>query len=101
MLRAMPSRTCPGCQGRMQPFQAGRVELDRCTFCKGLWFDGQELQRVLAKPAAPEISPGKTSRRCAKCHITLQPAELGGLRIEVCTTCHGLFLDEGELRALN
>lgn len=31
----------------------------------------------------------------------MTPAVLGGLRVEVCTKCHGIFLDEGELIALN
>jgi uncharacterized protein len=98
---AHPARECPGCQAKMKAFPAGKVELDRCTFCRGLWFDGGELEAVLGKPVAPEFEAGQTSRRCAGCRVVLVPAVLGGLRIEVCRQCRGVFLDEGELKALN
>jgi Zn-finger nucleic acid-binding protein len=86
----------------MKPFQAGKVELDRCTFCRGLWFDGGELETVLGKKLAPTFSAGmQTSRKCATCSKPMVPAELGGLRIEVCRIDRGFFLDENELVALN
>ena len=86
----------------MRPFQAGRVELDRCPFCRGLWFDGGELEQVLGKKIAPAVTKGmKTSRNCPACKVAMDPAELGGLRVEVCGGCQGIFLDEGELVALN
>ena len=43
----------------------------------------------------------KTSRNCPACKVAMDPAELGGLRVEVCGGCQGIFLDEGELVALN
>jgi Zn-finger nucleic acid-binding protein len=86
----------------MRPFPAGRVELDRCSFCRGLWFDGGELEQVLGKKVSPQPAPGlQTNRHCPPCKTPMAPAELGGLRVEVCGTCHGIFLDEGELVALN
>lgn len=86
----------------MKPFQAGRVELDRCTFCRGLWFDGGELETVLGKKLAPTFTAGmQTSRKCAACAKQMVPAELGSLRIEVCRIDRGIFLDEHELLALN
>ncbi len=86
----------------MKPFAVGKVELDRCTFCRGLWFDGGELEGVLGKKIAPTFSAGmSTSRKCAACNKPLVPAELGGLRIEVCRIDRGIFLDENELTALN
>jgi len=85
----------------MKPFVVSGVELDRCTFCKGLWFDGGELEQVLKKPANPQLDAGETSRRCAREQTPMRPAVLGRLRVETCTACHGVFLDEGELVALN
>ena len=86
----------------MKPFGAGKVELDRCTFCRGLWFDGGELEAVLGKKLAPTFTAGQqTSRKCATCSKAMVPAELGGLRIEVCRIDRGVFLDEHELLALN
>lgn len=86
----------------MRPLQVGKVELDRCSFCNGLWFDGGELEQVLGKKligALVDSTP--TSRRCAQCAVPMRSAELGGLQVEVCTTCKGVFLDDGELVRLN
>ena len=85
----------------MKPFTVSGIELDRCTFCSGLWFDGGELEAVLKKPAAPQLDEGVTARRCPKCAVAMRPAVLGRCRVESCTTCRGIFLDEGELVALN
>ena len=86
----------------MKPLQAGRVELDRCTFCSGMWFDGGELETVLGKKLAPTFNSAlQTSRKCAACGKPMVPAELGGLRIEVCRVDRGIFLDQNELTALN
>jgi Zn-finger nucleic acid-binding protein len=98
----MTALTCPGCSGKMRSFQAGAHELDRCTFCSGLWFDGGELQAVLGKrPAASLTQDQESSRRCPRCTIPMTPAVVGGLRVEFCTRCQGVFLDDGELTALN
>lgn len=85
----------------MRAFDAGSVELDRCTFCNGLWFDGGELEQVLGKRLAAKLDPLTTSRKCPVCAVGMRAAEVGGLRVEFCETCHGVFLDDGELRALN
>src|SRR4051812_6384942 len=94
-------RACPSCSIAMKGFPVGGVELDRCTFCKGLWFDGGELSAVLGKKVAPALDKGVTARSCAECQVSMTPAQLGGLRVEVCTRCDGIFLDEGELVAIN
>ncbi len=95
------SRHCPQCRSVLQPFWAGDVELDRCGGCGGLWFDWGELERVVGRPLAPEPLDGVTSRRCAFCGITLAPAVLpGGVPVETCTACRGIYLDAGELREL-
>lgn len=85
----------------MKPFQVSGIELDRCTFCSGLWFDGGELEAVLKKPLSPKLDEGVTTRRCPQCAVAMRPAVLGRCRVEACTTCGGVFLDEGELVALN
>jgi Zn-finger nucleic acid-binding protein len=114
----------------MKPFQAGRVDLDRCTFCRELWFDGGELwfdggelwfdggelwfdggelwfdggelEALLGRKLSPAFAPVmQTNRTCAACTIPMVPAELGGLRVEVCRSDRGFFLDEHGRVALN
>ncbi|MHB8875990.1 MAG: zf-TFIIB domain-containing protein [Myxococcaceae bacterium] len=95
------NRICPGCGEPMQAFFAKEVELGRCGRCGGLWFDWGELQAVTGKPLEPERLEGETARRCAFCRITLAPAVLpGGIPVETCTACRGLYLDAGELTEL-
>src|SRR5688572_17737203 len=94
------ARVCPGCSAQMNPFAVSGIELDRCSFCDGLWFDGGELEALLKKPVTPQVE-GESARRCTKCNIAMRSAVLARLRVETCTTCHGVFLDEGELVALN
>ena len=98
----MSSRTCPGCSAQMRPFAAGKVELDRCTFCNGLWFDGGELEALLGKKLPAKLDLDViTSRKCPADTLSMQAAEVAGLRVEFCTKCHGVFLDDGEMVALN
>ena len=98
----MTAHTCPSCTAKMKPFPAGKVELDRCTFCSGLWFDGGELEALLGKKLPAKLDPDViTSRKCPVDAVSMQAAEVMGLRVEFCTKCHGVFLDDGEMVALN
>ena len=98
----MTKRACPGCTAPMNAFKAGTVELDRCPFCNGLWFDPGELEQVLGRKLVGTLDQTTvTSRRCAICAVPMRSVELGFLQVEVCTNCRGVFLDDGELTALN
>lgn len=98
----MTKRECPSCTAPMNPFQAGHVQLDRCNFCRGLWFDAGELEQVLGRKLVGAMDQSTvTARRCAQCKVPMRSVELGGLQVEVCTSCRGVFLDDGELVALN
>lgn len=82
----------------MKPVLARGIELDRCPTCGGLWFDFGELSRVARREAALELIGGHSSRRCAFCRISLEPALLpGAIPVETCTACRGIYLDAGEL----
>lgn len=85
----------------MRAFFAGEVRLDRCPACGGLWLDFGKLQAVTGRELEPELLGGHTSRRCPFCRITLAPASLpGGVPVETCTACRGVYLDAGELSAM-
>jgi PAT family beta-lactamase induction signal transducer AmpG len=38
--------------------------------------------------------------RCPKCRDDMEQLDVGGVEIDRCTTCHGLWFDEGELQKL-
>jgi Zn-finger nucleic acid-binding protein len=78
------------------------IEFDRCHACGGVWFDAGEFEAVLGKrPSAKLVEDIDNSRRCPRCAVVMRAAEVGGLRVEFCTQCHGVFLDDGELTAMN
>lgn len=93
-------RTCPGCQSVMQTFRAEGVEIERCFFCGGFFFDADELQSVSGRPLPLEGTGSESARRCAACGATMYGATLGEITVETCGTCAGLYLDAGELEHL-
>ena len=85
------------------------ITVDRCTACKGLWFDALEKEHLAAisgseaidvaaaKPHPPEAS--KVS--CPVCHtpmVRMVDHRHPKLKYESCTVCYGVFFDAGEFR---
>ena len=48
-LKEMHFMKCPKCGHDMVSQQLDGVEVDRCTYCEGVYFDAGELDRVLMK----------------------------------------------------
>ena len=95
-------KRCPSCRGRMQRFFAVGVELDRCCSCRGVWLDAGELSEVLMRELSPRPVAGRSERPCAFCSRPMRTAELpGGVSVETCEGCRGVYLDEGELEHLS
>src|SRR5437762_7819140 len=38
---------CPRCGNDLEPEKMGEVTVDRCRGCKGLWFDGDEVEHAI------------------------------------------------------
>jgi Zn-finger nucleic acid-binding protein len=106
---------CPKCKAPMDQVQIERTQVDRCTSCRGLWFDALEDQDIreseaadaLDAPAAgPTPVPSKGKRSvfdCPRCKVPMfKMVDRMGRRIqyESCPQCHGKFLDAGEFTAL-
>ena len=106
---------CPACE-TVSMLKCGsfdvEVVIDRCPDCHGLWFDAGELRQVLKSEgmksrfmaaASSEVqtpSAEQAARQCPRCDRALQPLELGGVTVDVCVGCSGVWLDEGELLKL-
>lgn len=81
--------------------------LDRCEQCRGFWFDGGEVrqflnspsfkERFLSKPAPPAALGDPAGRSCPKCDKSLNHLEIAGVEVDVCVSCMGVWLDDGEL----
>ena len=106
---------CPKCKSPMDQVQIENTQVDRCSSCRGLWFDALEDQDIRATEAAetldgaasgPTPAPSKSKRTaidCPRCQSPMiQMVDRMGRRIqyESCPRCHGKFLDAGEFKAM-
>ena len=102
---------CPKCEAEMEKVVFERIEVDRCSKCKGIWFDmleHEELKKIKGSEAIdigdPEI--GKEYNKidqikCPKCNVKMlrmvdpnQPH----IWYESCGVCYGTFFDAGEFK---
>ena len=112
----VPPMNCPTCQISLWRTLDHAIETYRCENCSGEWLHGAELDRlcthrVLRRPprqsTARVIPPADLARRldCLRCEtVRLIPVRWSGpdcpgdaLVVDVCESCHGLWLDGGEL----
>jgi uncharacterized protein len=113
----MQQLQCPKCKAPMEQVQIETTQVDRCTACRGLWFDALEDQdlrdmegaEMLDAPApGPPPAPAKGKGRqsaidCPRCKSPMiEMVDRMGRRVqyESCPRCHGKFLDAGEFKAL-
>ena len=104
---------CPCCTyRRLTPVRSAGVEIDACTYCGGLWFDHNELDKIVHTddPDYPRDGPiietlgqkvtsikDKECPRCQSALITHDFEKSSELKIDICESCHGIWLDKGEL----
>jgi uncharacterized protein len=87
------------------------VEVDRCTGCKGIWFDmleQQALQAVAGSEAIDVGDPGVGRKfnevgriNCPVCKgpmIRMVDHDQPHLWFESCPVCYGVFFDAGEFK---
>jgi Zn-finger nucleic acid-binding protein len=85
------------------------IEVDRCTNCKGIWFDMLEHEHLKAVKDSESIDIGepevgkeydKIDRvNCPVCHTRMIPMvdrKQPHIRYESCKSCYGVFFDAGE-----
>ena len=100
---------CPKCSHPMEQVVYADIEVDRCTLCKGLWFDVLEHEQLKRIGGAEAIDIGdrevgavfnRDDRiKCPRCRgpmIRMVDAEQPHIWYESCGVCHGVFFDAGE-----
>ncbi|MCA9793925.1 MAG: zf-TFIIB domain-containing protein [Candidatus Eremiobacteraeota bacterium] len=112
----MPLR-CPACNIAMSPAKDPHsgLEIDNCTACYGIWFDADELREFFssAKLSKQFMLPAyrfegqntvditMRARRCPRCSKTrLTRLDVGGIAVDECESCRGIWLDAGEVARL-
>ena len=106
---------CPRCGQDLAPETMNRVTVERCTACKGLWFDGDEIEHAIdvttrgrsleeaaatrkMLPAWTKPVEGVHYLHCARCGEVMarrQVAPRTGVIIDICRP-HGVWFDAGE-----
>jgi Zn-finger nucleic acid-binding protein len=102
------SLQCPKCRHGMQAVTHEDITVDRCTHCQGLWFDGDEAQRLKSSPGAEGLDKGTAKQgrhydeqadiRCPHCSKPMEKSadwKQTHLWYEICRD-HGIFMDAGE-----
>jgi len=104
---------CPRCAAvltRTDTGEFGRVILDVCSRCQGLWLEATELNQldgsvwVNLEDHAFHENPGDHARcNCPRCRVPLKPVsatDLSDVILDKCPACSGFWLDSGELELL-
>lgn len=112
---------CPRCDGQLQDmnfndfnqgYLSSELRVDKCESCGGIWFDKGELEQVdgIVDVALIEIRkiPGSGDQYepllCPKCKASamdkIQNTRDRNVVMDVCPNCKGVWLDAGELEAI-
>lgn len=102
---------CPKCSAAMEKVQYEGVEVDRCSGCRGIWFDMLEHEDLKAisgsetiDTGSPEQGRANDATRRIRCPVCDQPmigmvvAGQPHIAYEACTICYGIYFDAGEFR---
>lgn len=104
---------CPKCDSDMERVVFHNIEVDRCTLCRGLWFDMLEKEDLVAIEGSETIDIGNAASgqrydrlhhsKCPVCGVVMLPMidkDQHHIHYESCPTCYGTFFDAGEFRDL-
>lgn len=100
---------CPSCSEVMEPTNASGTPTHTCLYCNGVWISRQSLDELLTREGKRGSFPASfcdsyastVQKRCPTCTDTsLHVISAGAIEIDVCVSCDGIFLDEGEIRTL-
>ncbi len=103
---------CPKCKAAMEQHNlstlSGNIEIDRCTGCKGIWFDVGEAEALKDKWMSDYIDDGDPAvgaehnkirdvdcPRCGKQMSHMTDPVQSHIQYEACED-HGMYFDAGE-----
>ncbi len=101
---------CPKCQVKLNEIDAmlpgKKLMMDACPKSHGIWFDKGELRKVigdrkLADYLTKDIGTKTESPLiCPRCGGFMDYEHAEDVEVDVCLSCHGVWLDSGELADL-
>ena len=102
---------CPKCESAMEKVKYQEIEVDRCTNCKGIWFDMLEHEHLRAIEGSESIDIGKRKVgkkynkvdkiNCPVCKtrmIRMVDSQQPHIWFEGCSVCYGVYFDAGEFK---
>lgn len=108
--------TCPACLKELRPVIEFGIALDECPACGGIWFDDDELKRLLnaggditveldakVEPSGEIVTKRDLNRVCPKCNIHLDRYRYNyssQIELDSCHQCNGVWIDDSELFAI-
>ena len=105
---------CPKCSAQMGQVAYEGVVADRCSDCKGIWFDAGESETFRSKKLAAAIDTGDPKRgkelnkldhypcpRCSGGMVRMVDAKQPHIWYEQCGACGGAYFDAGEFTDLS
>ncbi|MGE5308655.1 MAG: zf-TFIIB domain-containing protein [Deltaproteobacteria bacterium] len=118
---------CPKCVGRMQhvSLSAPPAVFQRCPVCGGIWFEGEELSRLVSERLMDKITPDRVEEGgrfdeslmkelaldeketgCPSCEGHPKMKKISSPRdhsvtIDICPRCGGNWLDHGEFARIS
>jgi Zn-finger nucleic acid-binding protein len=104
---------CAKCPGALEHLRQDDLELDRCPACRGFFFDPGELTKVFsdgnpetlreelcALPVVADAVPA-VCPRSGHLMNRVRSTRVPQVSYDVCLHCNGIWLDAGELSALD
>lgn len=82
------------------------VTLDRCPTCKGVYLDKGEVKRITGHANLDDLLTkhlgldSDSARICPACGMVMDAEDADRVHVDVCLSCHGVWLDAGELEQL-
>jgi Zn-finger nucleic acid-binding protein len=77
--------------------------IDFCGTCRGAWLDHGEFAKIIGSEAAERVlgdyASGMSGLKCPRDGADMARRPIGGIEIDVCPTCRGLWFDRRELEA--
>jgi Zn-finger nucleic acid-binding protein len=102
---------CPRCKAVMETVAFQDIVVDRCTSCRGLWFDALEQEHLAALKGSDKIDLGVSTHPkqiapspkldCPICHTAMFEMvdhRHPNLKFESCGVCYGVFFNAGEFK---
>ncbi len=113
---------CPKCLGKLEEKSVENVKVDICWVCEGIWFDKNELEKVIQADSVDfkKIDVGREEldgqeasgmynefdEKAGVCPRCSQETKLNrsdypkGITVDICSKCQGIWLDGGEIHKL-